>query len=186
MPQWEQPNRPRIQVAWVEALAFCCWLTACYRSAGIIGAEESIRLPTEAEWEQAAAGGDSREYPWGDGYRVGHANVDESYDKTGPYNLGQTTAVGLYPQGVSPVGLLDCAGNVWECAWTNTGNRETRTRPVRTTVPCTAAPGTTFLPTRARPSATGSFRVTGIPRWVFGWCVRAPSTPSTEPLVIGH
>jgi len=114
VPQWDQPNRPRIEVAWVEALAFCRWLTARYRSAGLIGADESIRLPTEAEWELAATGGDGREYPWGDGYRVGHANVDETYDKAGPHNLGQTTAVGLYPQGISPVGLLDCAGNAWD------------------------------------------------------------------------
>jgi hypothetical protein len=112
--QWDQPNRPRIQVAWVEALAFCRWLTVRYRSAGLISAHESIRLPTEAEWELAATGGDGREYPWGDGYRVGHANVDETYAKTGPHNLGQTTAVGLYPQGISPLGLLDCAGNVWD------------------------------------------------------------------------
>ena len=45
---------------------------------------------------------------------MGHANVDETYDQAGPHNLGQTTAVGLYPQGVSPLGLLDCAGNVWD------------------------------------------------------------------------
>jgi hypothetical protein len=113
-PQWDQPNRPRIQVAWVESLAFCRWLTARYRSAGLIGADESIRLPTEAEWERAATGGDGREYPWGDGYRVGHANVDETYGGSGPHNLGQTTAVGLYPQGASPTGLIDVAGNVWE------------------------------------------------------------------------
>jgi len=113
-PRWAQPNRPRVTVAWVEALAFCRWLTARYRAAGLIGADTLVRLPTEAEWENAAGGPDGRDYPWGTGYRVGYANVDERYDQTGPYKLDQTTAVGLYPQGVSPAGLLDCAGNVWE------------------------------------------------------------------------
>jgi hypothetical protein len=113
-PQWDQPNRPRIQVAWVEALAFCRWLAARSRAAGLIAAEEAIRLPTESEWELAATGGDGREYPWGTGYRIGWANVDETYGKAGPNNLAQTTAVGLYPQGASPGGLLDMAGNVWD------------------------------------------------------------------------
>ena len=111
---WPQPNRPRVSVAWVEAMAYCRWLTARYRAAGLIGAGDKIRLPTEAEWEGALRAGTDREYPWGDGYRVGHANVDETSRKDGPHNLGQTTAVGLYPQGASPSGLLDCAGNVWE------------------------------------------------------------------------
>ncbi len=52
--------------------------------------------------------------PWVTTGRGCYANVDECYDQTGPYKLDQTTAVGLYPQGVSPAGLLDCAGNVWE------------------------------------------------------------------------
>jgi hypothetical protein len=113
-PQWDQPNRPRIQVAWVEALAFCRWLAARSRAAGLITAEEVVRLRTESEWELAATGGDGREYPWGDGYRIGWANVDETSGKAGPHNLAQTTAVGLYPQGASSGGLLDMAGNVWD------------------------------------------------------------------------
>jgi hypothetical protein len=111
---WPQPNRPRVAVAWVEAMAYCRWLSARYRAAGLIAAGDEIRLPTEAEWEGAVRAGTGWEYPWGDGYRVGHANVDETSRKDGPHNQGQTTAVGLYPQGASPSGLLDCAGNVWE------------------------------------------------------------------------
>jgi formylglycine-generating enzyme required for sulfatase activity len=40
--------------------------------------------------------------------------VDETEKKNGPHKLGQTSAVGLYPQGVSPYGILDLSGNVWE------------------------------------------------------------------------
>ncbi|MEA3275130.1 MAG: formylglycine-generating enzyme family protein [Pseudomonadota bacterium] len=113
-PRWSQANRPRNEVAWVEALAFCRWLTARYREAGLIGPQDGIRLPTEYQWERAARSTDGREYPWGPEYRIGYANIDETYDRTGPHFLRETTAVGLYPQGASADGLLDCAGNVWE------------------------------------------------------------------------
>jgi formylglycine-generating enzyme required for sulfatase activity len=44
----------------------------------------------------------------------GYANIDETFSKVGDYNLRQTTAVDLYPQGRSPYGAMDMAGNVWE------------------------------------------------------------------------
>ncbi len=115
-PRWEQPNRPRVNVAWVEAMAFCRWLTARCRDAGLIDAGQVIRLPTEYEWERAARGNqDGREYPWEGEYRRGLANVDETLEVSkGGLCLRETTAVGLYPRGVSPTGLLDCAGNVWD------------------------------------------------------------------------
>lgn len=113
-PQWDQDNRPRVVVAWVEALAFCRWLTAHSRRQGLIDADEAIRLPTEYEWEKAARGTDGRTFPWGNDYRSGDANIDETYDQTGTLFLRETTAVGLYPRNVSPYDVVDCAGNVWE------------------------------------------------------------------------
>jgi formylglycine-generating enzyme required for sulfatase activity len=108
--RWQQSNRPRTNVDLYEALAFTRWLTQQ------LGYE--VRLPTEKEWERAARGRDGREYPWGNSYESGRANIDEtahySGDKVGEWFLDQTTAVGVYPHGASPEGVLDLAGNVWE------------------------------------------------------------------------
>ena len=93
---------------WYEAVAFTRWLSH------ELGYE--VRLPTEQEWEKAARGTDGREYPWGDGYRSGFANIDEKENKDGPWYLEQTTAVGIYLHDESPFGVKDMAGNVWEWA----------------------------------------------------------------------
>ena len=99
-PSWLEANGPRENVSWYEAVAFCHWLSAKTGT--------SIRLPTEWEWQQAATGGDpQREYPWPGGWDASRCNSYES-------RLNRTTAVGMYPQGVTEQGVLDMAGNVWE------------------------------------------------------------------------
>ena len=108
-PRWPQPNRPRTNVNWYECLAFTRWLNA---QLGLPA--DSIRLPTELEWEKAARGEKGLAYPWGDGYRSGCANVDERSADKGEWYLEQTTAVGVYPQGASRAGVEDLSGNVWE------------------------------------------------------------------------
>jgi formylglycine-generating enzyme len=118
---WKIANHPAENVSWYDAMAFCNWLN-WRRGQGLltlpnfVPANYEIRLLTEMEWEKAARGVDGREYPWGNGYKVGFANIDETreYNKVGSHYLETTTAVGIYPQGAALCGALDMAGNVDE------------------------------------------------------------------------
>ncbi len=125
-------NHPVVGVSWYEALAFCRWLTEMFKVSGFKfqvwrnGQLETLnlkpetltaRLPTEAEWEKAARGpstgaqDDERIFPWQGELTTQHANYSET-------KIGATSAVGIFPLGASPYGLLDASGNVWE--WCST------------------------------------------------------------------
>jgi formylglycine-generating enzyme required for sulfatase activity len=118
-PRWNVPNHPVVGINWYEAVAYCRWLTEKLCALGTLGKDEAVRLPTEREWQRAAQGDDGREYPWGE-WAEGHANTRES-------GIGQPSAVGLFPEGASPCGALDMAGNVWEwCADWYDEDRDTK------------------------------------------------------------
>jgi formylglycine-generating enzyme required for sulfatase activity/energy-coupling factor transporter ATP-binding protein EcfA2 len=103
-PPRELESHPVVNVTWFDALAYCRWLSE------VTG--KHITLPSEAEWEKAARGDkDKRAYPWGDEFEATRCN---SYE----LGLGGTTPVGIFPEGASPYGVLDMAGNVWE--WCST------------------------------------------------------------------
>jgi formylglycine-generating enzyme required for sulfatase activity len=114
-------NHPRETVTWYQAVAFCRWLTAQAKEHPDLlpaalrrRSDWQITLPTEWQWVKAARGHHGRLYPWGAEYIQGYANVDETEKGDGPHNLQSTSAVGLYPQGATPEGILDLSGNVWE------------------------------------------------------------------------
>jgi formylglycine-generating enzyme required for sulfatase activity len=98
---WEQlrsrgGNHPVINVTWNDAVAYCRW------------ADKS--LPSEAEWEYAARGTEGRKYPWGNQWDPNRARF------RGNKGTATSAPVGSYPNGASPFGIQDLAGNVWE--WT--------------------------------------------------------------------
>jgi formylglycine-generating enzyme required for sulfatase activity len=103
--RFDKPNQPVIGLSWYECVAYCRWLSS--------ETGRSWRLPTEAEWEKGARGDDGRRYPWGNEFDPGRLNGRGPGDR----QVCASTPVGLYPTGVSPFGLFDCVGNVWEwCA----------------------------------------------------------------------
>ncbi|MCC6527157.1 MAG: SUMF1/EgtB/PvdO family nonheme iron enzyme, partial [Polyangiaceae bacterium] len=119
----DRQDHPINCVDWHQAKAYC--------------ASRGARLPTEAEWELAARGGDGRLYPWGDAppsrtrLNACGAECGELLSKllrdlgkdswpamyAEDDGAGTTAPGGSFPEGASPAGVLDMAGNVWE--WTD-------------------------------------------------------------------
>ncbi len=112
-------DQPVVSVTWYAARAYCFWLScldAVLKGVSRLGdikiLSETYRLPTEVEWEWAAGGnpdGSIRTYPWPEEKGEPSPGL-ANYDK----NVGATTPVGRYPEGATPHGLMDMAGNAWE------------------------------------------------------------------------
>lgn len=108
-PPEEKAGHPVVLVSQPDGEAYCRWRGSARA--------QRCRLPTEQEWEKAARGSDGRYFPWGNGWDPARLNSAAN----GPAG---TTPVRAYPEGRSPYGLFDMAGNVFE--WTATPGRPGR------------------------------------------------------------
>ncbi|NCC36168.1 MAG: hypothetical protein EOM24_29775 [Chloroflexia bacterium] len=110
-PRFTRANQPVSGVSWYEATAFCAWLSE--RLADVLPAGYGLRLPTEAEWEVAAAYDAQRQRrpsPWG------KASLTPEFAIYQASGLGRPAPVGCCPAGSAACGALDMAGNVSEYA----------------------------------------------------------------------
>lgn len=96
----DRSGHPVVMVNACQAANYCRWL--------------GRRLPTELEWERTARGSDGRTWPWGED-PPDSTRLNILFDGEA---IGDTRAVGSYPDGATPEGVFDITGNVWE--WTAT------------------------------------------------------------------
>lgn len=131
---WRAPGflqtdeHPACGLSWLDAQAFCTWLTNRERSAGRIAATQSYRLPTDREWNAAAGvtAETGQAFPWGQDWppaaAAGNYAGSEARDATWPggwatipnYDDGypRTSPVGRFA--ANKLGLHDMSGNVWQ------------------------------------------------------------------------
>jgi toxoflavin biosynthesis protein ToxD len=90
---------PMVTISWDLALRYCSWLSA--------KTGKQVDLPTEAEWEKAARGGNDRLWPWGNEF-------DSSLCSSAENGLDSLVTVYEYEKGGSPFGVMHMSGLVWE------------------------------------------------------------------------
>lgn len=105
-------NHPVTYINWYGANAFCQWA----------GGD----LPTEAQWEKVARGGDGRFYPWGD--QPPNSELTNYTEDGWPRDVAPVP-VDRYPKGISPYGCYQMVGNVWH--WTSTYYEDRDVQAVR-------------------------------------------------------
>jgi formylglycine-generating enzyme required for sulfatase activity len=130
-PLGANSKHPVTFVSWQDAKAFCGWLSTVI--------QKHCTLPTEAQWEKAARGGE-----WLDGdlsakienplpqrkFPHGNEIFKPNYGNFGGLE-GGTTVVGIYPEGAGPYGCLDLAGNVSEWCLDTFAPKSLNTMPYR-------------------------------------------------------
>ena len=119
------PTHPIVNINWVDATAFCAWITVKEHAAGTLPANAEYRLPTDHEWSCAVgigrrerADAKPREksgavpgYPWGNSWPM-PKKIADLRDNTVPEDMRTTVAVGSYP--ANEFGLFDMAGNAFQ------------------------------------------------------------------------
>ena len=137
-PDFEQgPTHPAVLVSWIDAKAFCAWLTEKERRAGTLTSTQEYRLPTDVEWSTAVGlenevgstpeernGNNNSVFPWGTQWPPPHGAGNYG-PKLKLDNFANTSPVGSFA--ANRFGLYDMGGNVWQwCEDANNGRGGTR------------------------------------------------------------
>ena len=108
LSEFSGDNHPRTNVCWYKSVAFCFWL-----SSKVSEKAGNISLPTEAQWQRAAFGDENTAYPWGNNFSLARCNMANHNSGTVPVTQYDFDAHSPL-SGLSPFGVADMAGNVWE------------------------------------------------------------------------